>query len=1111
MKKLIDVFISMLTTVILLVIFAAAIGYATFAENSSGTEYAKQIVYNSTWFEILLVLLILNLIGSIFKYKLINKRKWSILLFHVAFICILIGSAVTRYFGSEGMMHIRQGETSDEITTEKTAVKIVVEYKGQKIEKSTEVKFSPTSSNQFTENIAIGDKVINFENQLFVPNSVETIEPAEQGEPAVSIFVMSGANQSSNLTLFGDETSYSGDFSFAFSNKNAADINFSVENNSLYFKTTRPITKTGMVASGMIDRKNAVSIPQGSLCPAEENKVYRVDKLVFMITGFMPKGIKTLVPATSTAQNPTSMSQGTDALVFKISDGNSSKQINVMSSGTEIPQPTICQLNEVKISVSYGKLQKKLPFSISLRKFELERYSGSMSPSSYASEITVTDNEMKSVRPFRIYMNNILNYRGYRFFQSSYDQDEMGTVLSVNHDYWGTMVTYLGYLLMLIGMVMTLFNKNSRFRALINLTTQLQLKRKANKIMLLAGLLFITNWLSATVNHSSESEHIKSLNSVLIQDAGQGRIEPLSTFASDVLRKISKQDTYKELTAVEVLLGMSVNSSYWSNEPIIKVANPQLEKELGAVDGYVSYNQLFDFDKGGSYKLKDIVDKIYQKQESMRNKYEKEALNVDERINIMTQLFMRNMLTLFPVPGSADGKWVVAQSTMSETTPGHSADCPYLTSKDKTGMAGMDSSAGMLSDSATAEMNPHTGIGDLKPDAPAGACTRGTLTVADQKVTTTPESLLSGYFDAVNHAQKTGNWLEANEKIALIKNYQLTNGGDNLPSENRIKLEIAYNNWNIFLNLGVAYGVLGILLLMLHFWYIFKPNVRLEKVLDLTFYPLALLFLFYTIGLALRWYISGHAPWSNGYESMIFVGWGSSLSGLLFARKSTLAFSTTALLSAIALAVAGMSWMNPEITNLVPVLKSYWLIVHVAVITSSYGFLALGALLGFLNLILMIAQPKKNNTSIKDNIQEISYIIEMTLTIGLFMLTVGTFLGGVWANESWGRYWGWDAKETWALVSVLVYASILHLRLIPKTNNSLVLSSMALLGFFSVIMTFLGVNYYLSGMHSYGQGTPPPIPFVVYIVLIVIISVVVLAFRAEKKVFHNNGQNNVAK
>ena len=194
-----------------------------------------------------------------------------------------------------------------------------------------------------------------------------------------------------------------------------------------------------------------------------------------------------------------------------------------------------------------------------------------------------------------------------------------------------------------------------------------------------------------------------------------------------------------------------------------------------------------------------------------------------------------------------------------------------------------------------------------------------------------------------------------------------------------------------------------------------------------------------------------------------------------------------------------MSWMNPEITNLVPVLKSYWLVVHVAIITASYGFLGMGALLGMLNLVLMILRNRKNNQKISFTILEVSYIVEMALIIGLFMLTIGAFIGGVWANESWGRYWGWDPKETWALVSVLVYSIILHLRKVPGLKSTFALNSLALVGLSSVLMTFFGVNYYLSGMHSYGAGDPPPIPSGLYVAIIVVIALIILARRAEQK------------
>ncbi|MDP4240912.1 MAG: cytochrome c biogenesis protein CcsA, partial [Bacteroidota bacterium] len=1010
------------------------------------------------------------------------------LLFHLAFICIIIGAAVTRYFGSEGVMHIRQGETSNELSSDKTSVRIVAEYKGERIEKTKEATFSETGSTTFSENLSIGGKTIAVENELFVPNSIETIVPDDQGEPALSLFVMNAENQGMDFILQKGESNKFGDITFAFGDTiHKADISFSLADNRLYFKAGLPLSKMSMM-----DKNQSVMMP-GALIQAEQKTIYKADNILFVLKTYLPKAKKNLTQATPEMEKTGIIRKKEDAILFKISDGNSTKRVNVFSPENQISRPATCLINGVKVSVTYGMLQHKLPFSITLKAFQLDRYPGSNSPSSYASEITVNDTELKIERPFRIYMNNILKYRGYRFFQSSYDSDEKGTVLSVSHDYWGTFISYMGYFFMAFGMILTLFNKNSRFRTVLKLSNELQQKRKAGKAILLAGLLLVSGSMLASGGEATKRSHIDALNSLLIQDEVQGRIEPFNTFASDILRKISKQTTYNNMQAVEVLLGMSVHPANWENEPLIKVANPQLAKELGAVNDYVSFNQLFDFDNGGAYRLKEKIDKVYRKEQSTHNKYDKEIVNVDERVNICYQIFNENMLALFPMPGRDTGKWSIAKPVVPETGQTNSP-------------AGMDNE--MVSD-GMGKKSPPAGMGNMEGKTPPpgmGGMSQeqlntlmGEAAVASPMPDNSPVMLLTNYFKAVDEAMTSGNWGIANEQLSRIKSYQLMNGGTNLPSPNKINLEIFYNNTSIFGNLAIIYALIGFLLLILHLTAIFNSKPGLEKFLHSALYLFILVFVIYTTGLAIRWYISGHAPWSNGYETMIFVGWAAALSGLVFARKSPITLAVTGILSAIALFVAGMSWMNPEITNLVPVLKSYWLIIHVAIITSSYGFLAMGALLGMLNLMLMIARTEKNALRLKDSIQEISYIIEMALIIGLFMLTIGCFIGGVWANESWGRYWGWDPKETWALVSILVYAAILHLRKVPRVNNQFVLSSLALIGFSTIIMTFFGVNYYLSGMHSYAQGTPPAIPVLVYFIIAWVIALVILAYYAEKK------------
>jgi cytochrome c-type biogenesis protein CcsB len=336
------------------------------------------------------------------------------------------------------------------------------------------------------------------------------------------------------------------------------------------------------------------------------------------------------------------------------------------------------------------------------------------------------------------------------------------------------------------------------------------------------------------------------------------------------------------------------------------------------------------------------------------------------------------------------------------------------------------------------------------------------------------------------HAVGTNDIGLANELVKGIKVFQNRFGAEIMPSERKINMEITYNKMLIFDNLSRLYGLLGFIMLIFVFVEVFKKSKAVNYVIKGLTILVILGFLLQTIGLAMRWYISGHAPWSNGYESLIYIGWVTMLAGILFSRRSNMTLAATTVLTSIILMVAHLSWMDPEITNLVPVLKSYWLTIHVSIITASYGFLALGMLLGFINLILMIFKSKNNFRNLESKIEDLTAINERTLMIGLYMLTIGTFLGGVWANESWGRYWGWDPKETWALVSVLVYSFILHMHYVPGLKNYFSFNFASLIGYFSILMTYFGVNYYLSGLHSYAAGDPVPIPTFVYYTIAII-------------------------
>jgi cytochrome c-type biogenesis protein CcsB len=368
--------------------------------------------------------------------------------------------------------------------------------------------------------------------------------------------------------------------------------------------------------------------------------------------------------------------------------------------------------------------------------------------------------------------------------------------------------------------------------------------------------------------------------------------------------------------------------------------------------------------------------------------------------------------------------------------------------------------------------------------------------------------LFDDYILALKEGIASSDFQKATEKVERIAAFQKSISHAIIPSETHAKLEIFYNKANIFKSLFPFYLMIGIVLVGMFFLETFKPQFELKTVKNILLGVLIVGFVIQTIGLIIRWYISGHAPWSNGYESMIYISWATLLAGFIFMKKSYITLGVTAVLAGITLLTAHMSWLNPELTNLVPVLKSYWLTIHVATITASYGFLALGCMVAFLNLCTMIFRTEKNYERINLILRELTLIIEMSLSVGLILLIIGNFLGGIWANESWGRYWGWDPKETWTLVTIVLYSFTLHLTLIPSIRNAFSFNFFSAISFGGVLMTYFGVNYYLSGLHSYASGDSVPVPNFVYYMLGIFFTVSILAAYNEFRFQRDHGQED---
>ena len=324
-------------------------------------------------------------------------------------------------------------------------------------------------------------------------------------------------------------------------------------------------------------------------------------------------------------------------------------------------------------------------------------------------------------------------------------------------------------------------------------------------------------------------------------------------------------------------------------------------------------------------------------------------------------------------------------------------------------------------------------------------------------------------------------------------------------SDDKIEAEILYNKYDVFKKLFSWYMYAGTLMFVLLIIQIFKDKSRLiDSSIKFFKYVILGLFILHTMGLVARWYISGHAPWSDAYESMIYVAWATMLFGLLFGKKSDITFAATAFVTSMILMIAHWNWMDPAIANLQPVLDSYWLMIHVAVIVGSYGPFTLAMILGVVSLLLMVLTNKRNKKKMWLNIKELTLVNEMAMTVGLVMLTIGNFLGGMWANESWGRYWGWDPKETWALISIMVYAFVLHIRLVPGLRGRFLFNLLSIYAFASILMTYFGVNFYLAGLHSYAKDDQEVSVYFILGSVLVIAILGIFSHRNYVKYFKNS-------
>lgn len=1061
MKKVTSFLFSTRLTGILFLLFAAAMAISTFIENDYGTQTAKALVYNAWWFELIMLLLMVNFIGNIKKYDLLQRKKYSVLMFHLSFILIILGAGITRYIGYEGIMPIYEGETTNKMLSDKAYVDIHIDDdQEQKAPLYEHYLFASTYGNSSNfiyntsrflnwirggNNFSIktdfkGDPVeVNYVN--YIPNAFEEFQASEDGEPYLKIVESGGGGRHDHFIKAGQTINMHNTL-FSFENPTQGAINIFSQNDTL--RITTPNEGSFMI---MASQTQGVVV-KDSVQVFNLRSLYQIGNSQFVIPLPPVKGGMELVSGDKD-EHPS------DMLEVEVVTKNTKQNIKLFGNSLSVTAPKVFTQDGLNFRLHYGSKQFQIPFSVKLRDFQLERYPGSMSPKSYASEITVIDGD--DVFDFRIFMNHVLDHKGYRFFQSSYnDQGEVEqTFLSVNYDQAGTWTSYVGYFLLFMGLILTLFEKGTRFAGLKKNLKKLK-KKKSKLVTILLLVTGISYGQSDHTSHAqhdqqyktidsiivaqtSEKGHAKEFGKLVIQDEG-GRMKPVNTFASELLRKVSKKDSYENMDANQVVVSMLTNPRAWYFVPFIYVKSENTKvRDLLGIPHEQKYARFSDlFTEKGEYKLTEEVSAAHKKK--IKNKYEESILNIDGRANLLFGALGGSIFKFFPLPDSKDNKW------FSFVEVRHS------------GFTGEDS-----------------------------------LYVSN---------ILPLYAGEVVAATKSGDYSQANEYLESIHKFQRKYGSEVVPSQRKVDLELFYNEYDIFKSLFKYYMYASLLMFIVVIVNIFNDKKLIRTLVKICTGVILLLFAYHTVGLGIRWYISGHAPWSNGYESMIYISWATMLFGIIFGKRSPLTLAATTFVTSMLLMVAHWNWMDPSIGNLVPVLDSYWLMVHVAIIVASYGPFTIGMVLGMLALILYIFTNKKNKKKMNLAINEITAINEMSLTIGLVLLTIGNFLGGIWANESWGRYWGWDPKETWALISIMIYSFVLHMRIIPGLKSKFTFNMVSVFAFASILMTYLGVNHLLSGLHSYAAGESAEVPVQIWGWLGLSILLSILAYFKFKKYFN---------
>ncbi len=595
---------------------------------------------------------------------------------------------------------------------------------------------------------------------------------------------------------------------------------------------------------------------------------------------------------------------------------------------------------------------KKIPFTITLIDFNIRYHSGTETAADYESHLTIRTDA--ATEHGYTSMNHIYSTHGVRLYQSGYDDDMEGTTLSLNSDPWGIPVTYTGYGLLFLSMILTLIDPKGRFRQLIH---------KASTAVVFLLLLPV----QAHALNTFPKETATEFGQLCINY--DGRICPVQTLALDFTRKLYGKSSYNGYTAEQVLCGFTFFRNEWSQEPLIRIKSADLRQRIGLPE-YTSLASLF---RQQGYILGPFLQEYYQ---GNGDKFHEEVVKVDDKVMLIMQVSRGELLRIFPF----EGKWYSPSDSL-----------PPMIEADR--RAYFRNALPMLA-----------------------------MYVTDHQMTNT------------------------NEMLKKLAKYQRIYGAADMPSPTRLAAEHLYNS--------IPFAQV---LFMVCLTFSFISLLHRQWAKKLSFIVLISTFLALTLCLALRWIISGYIPMSNGYETMLQMAWMVMLASLFVYRNFRIVLTFGLLLSGFLLLVSHLGQMDPKITHLMPVLSSPLLSIHVSCVMMAYGLFSITFACGVYGII--------NRKKMK----EMHLLSQLFLFPAEFLLTAGIFLGAIWANVSWGRYWGWDPKEVWALITMLIYAIPMHSSSVPWIRKPIHYHIFMTSAFLAVLITYFGVNFFLGGLHSYAN------------------------------------------